>query len=401
MPIGYLVTVALIAWLTIFALAPLRRPRTLALLSWWFGLVINELPFLAVYWLLGSTLLAFSQGDIDSPGGWVALGIAVLTTFGLGVIAWRGWRAGPAVKRALNEGLGAGWRNSLDPEITARLRHRLPWARILFLPIFVRRRDVERVPNIPYGDARRWNLLDLYRQRSNSSTGPTLVYLHGGGYFSGRKNREARPLLYHLARQGWVCISANYRLRPTATFPDHLIDLKKVIAWVRERGAEYGADAAVVCVAGSSAGGSLAVLAALTPNEPALQPGFERADTSIVAAVSLYGYYGPYYDYAEEDRLPSSPMAYDVAVAPPIFLAHGDQDTYVPVEGARLLAEQLRSRSTEPVVYAELPGAQHSFDLFHSIRFENVVDGIDAFVAWVISRPDGKRTVPDTWAAQD
>ena len=71
MPIGYLVTVALIAWLTIFALAPLRRPRTLALLSWWFSLVINELPFLAVYWLLGSTLLAFSQGDIDSPGGWV------------------------------------------------------------------------------------------------------------------------------------------------------------------------------------------------------------------------------------------------------------------------------------------------------------------------------------------
>ena len=43
------------------------------------------------------------------------------------------------------------------------------------------------------------------------------------------------------------------------------------------------------------------------------------------------------------------------------------------------------------MVYAELPGGQHSFDLFHSIRFENVVDGIDAFVAWVISRP-GQQT---------
>jgi len=76
------------------------------------------------------------------------------------------------------------------------------------------------------------------------------------------------------------------------------------------------------------------------------------------------------------------------AVAPPIFLAHGDHDTYVPVQSARLMAQQLRSRSTEPVVYAELPGGQHSFDLYHSIRFETVVDGIEAFAAWVISRPN-------------
>ena len=79
-----------------------------------------------------------------------------------------------------------------------------------------------------------------------------------------------------------------------ATFPDHLTDLKKVLAWVREHGSDYGADPTVPFAAGSSAGGNLALLAALTPNEPAFQPGFERADTSIVAAISLYGYYGPY-----------------------------------------------------------------------------------------------------------
>jgi hypothetical protein len=55
-----------------------------------------------------------------------------------------------------------------------------------------------------------------------------------------------------------------------------------------------------------------------------------------------------------EDRLPPSPMA-NAAAAPPDLLAHGDQDTDVPVQGARLLAEQLRSSSTEPVVYADLP----------------------------------------------
>jgi len=58
-------------------------------------------------------------------------------------------------------------------------------------------------------------------------------------------------------------------------------------------------------------------------------------------------------------------------------VAHGDQDTFVPVAGARLFVEELRSTSSNPIVYAELPGAQHSFDLFHSLRFETVVDGIE------------------------
>ncbi len=39
--------------------------------------------------------------------------------------------------------------------------------------------------------------------------------------------------------------------------------------------------------------------------------------------------------------------------------------------------------SSNPVVYAELPGAQHTFDLFHSLRFETVVDAIEGFAAWV------------------
>ena len=88
--------------------------------------------------------------------------------------------------------------------MAARLRRRLPFARILFGPFFFRRRDVERVANISYGDAGRKNLLDLYRQRSHPPGAPVLVHLHGGALFMGRKNREALPLLYRLASQGWL-----------------------------------------------------------------------------------------------------------------------------------------------------------------------------------------------------
>jgi acetyl esterase/lipase len=68
-------------------------------------------------------------------------------------------------------------------------------------------------------------------------------------------------------------------------------------------------------------------------------------------------------------------------------VAQGDHDSYSPrfVQIARDFAEELRDASTNPVVYAELPGGQHSFDLFHSLRSETVVDGIEAFAAWVRS----------------
>jgi acetyl esterase/lipase len=193
----------------------------------------------------------------------------------------------------------------------------------------------------------------------------------------GKKNREALPLLYRLASQGWMCISANYRLSPAATFPAQLIDAKKVIAWVRAHGKGYGADTSTVFVAGGSAGAQLASQAALTPNDPKLQPGFESADTSVAAVIALYGYFGwmggEFLQQITDSR----------KEIPPFFILHGEQDTLLPVEGARHFVQKLRSISRNPVVYAEIPDAQHNFDLFHSVRNEAVVDGIETFAAWV------------------
>lgn len=55
------------------ALSSLRYPWPMAKLSVFFGIVVNELPFVAYYWLLASTLLALAQGDLSSPalaGSW-------------------------------------------------------------------------------------------------------------------------------------------------------------------------------------------------------------------------------------------------------------------------------------------------------------------------------------------
>ncbi len=208
-------------------------------------------------------------------------------------------------------------------------------------------------------------VLDVYLPRRRDVTGPVLVYFHGGGYRGGAKNREARPLVYRLASQGWLCLSASYALRP-APFAESLADAHAAVAWARTRARELGIDPVEVFVAGSSAGGHLALSAAMT-------------DPTIAGTVSLYGYYGT----AEDGQPLTSPLGLAGAAAPPLFVAHGDNDTYVPVEAARELVARAREVSANPVVYVELPGAQHSFDLFRSIRFERLIDGIDAFTGWV------------------
>ncbi|SNS24455.1 alpha/beta hydrolase [Actinomadura mexicana] len=388
MPVGYLIPVVLAAIGTLFALRPVPWSRPLGRLSYFLGLAVNELPFfVAVYWLGVWTSLAFAQGDIDSAGGWAAVALAAATTLGLAVVAHRALGDRGRIEHAMAEGLGTGWRAAIDADLAERLRRRLPLARILLLPFFRRRRDVRRVANLAYGDAGRRNLLDLYHHRSRPQGAPVMIHLHGGGYSGGRKNSQSLPLLYRLAGRGWVCISANYRLRPHAEHPDHLIDLKKVIAWVRENAHQYGADPATLFVAGSSAGGHMAALAALTQNDPAFQPGFENADTSVSAAICLNTWYGPYFGQGPE----SSPESHIAADSPPFFLAHGDKDTLVPVADARHFADRLRRTSAAPVVYAELKGGHHAFDLFHSLRFEAVIDAIEAFAAMVRSR---ERTTP-------
>jgi acetyl esterase/lipase len=334
------------------------------------GFLLNW-PFAVLAALAASTALALAQTGAGSPGVWIGLALAVLAAAGLVVLGRRAAGTGPALERALREGLGQRVDLGARPGL----------GRVLLAPISARRQGVERIAGRRYGPAGRANAVDVYRRRSAAGGRPALVYLHGGAFRFGSKRFGARRLLHRLAADGWVCISANYRTVPAARFPEPVIDAKAVVAWVREHGREYGADPETVFLAGSSAGGHLATLAALTADDPVFQPGFESVDTTVAGVISLYGYYGS----VAAGGPPSSPAAYVRADAPPCFVLHGDQDTLVLVEDARRFVQTLRAASSNPVVYAELPGAQHGFDVFRSRRFETVVDAIESFTAWVRS----------------
>lgn len=121
----------------------------------------------------------------------------------------------------------------------------------------------------------------------------------------------------------------------------------------------------------------MAVSAALTPNQPRFQPGFEQIDTTIAGVVSLYGYLG-----ARTEDPASSPVALARPEAPPMLLIQGRNDTMLPPGAPAIWANTLRSTSRSPVVYAELPHAQHAFDLFASVRARVVAHAVEAFLAW-------------------
>lgn len=386
--VGYAVTVLIVTSGMLLSLVPLARSGFWGIVSWLLSDLFNESPFLAACYLCLATAPALLS---DGPLGpdvltWFSLGCASL--LGTPVLLRRSARAGAVLDRALEDGLGGA------PPVQAvpgpEWRARLPWLRIVLLPVPVLPLGVRASRGLRYGPARRQRL-DVYRSRgerrdarhgedrSDAPGRPVLIHLHGGAFRTGRKSLYARPLLHAFARHGWVCISAGYRLRPGATYDDILGDVKRVVAWAREHAMEHGADPSCIVLSGSSAGAHLAITAALTADDPSLQPGIEDADTSVTAAIGLYGYYGP----VDRGGRPSRPVARARPDAPPLMIVHGGQDTLLPPDTARHLAERLRAVSTSPVIYAELPGAQHTFDLLHSLRFELVVNALWAFCAHV------------------
>ncbi|PRC58877.1 esterase, partial [Mycobacterium sp. ITM-2017-0098] len=83
-----------------------------------------------------------------------------------------------------------------------------------------------------------------------------------------------------------------YRTSPKHRWPRQIIDVKAAIAWARANADQYGGDRGFVAVAGCPAGGHMATLAGLSPNDPQWQQRLPpSADTSVDAVVSVYGLY--------------------------------------------------------------------------------------------------------------
>lgn len=397
------------AWFTYNAYRPIYAPARRAAVSFFAGWLTAELALHHIAWQVLATLLFIWAGALHAWPGALGLLITIVSWFGLWRCYVRAREAEAVVERALRDALSVDYQKQVLPDIRARFAPALDWKPIV-MPFPMRHPEVERIRDITYTRVAGLDLkLDVYRSRAHPTGCPTLLQIHGGAWVIGSKNEQGIPLMLHMAARGWVCVSVNYRLSPHATFPEQLIDLKHAVQWVRAHGAEYGANPEFLVVTGGSAGGHLAALVALTANQPTYQPGFEDADTNVQGCVAFYGVYDFMNRYglhhhqelakllerqvmkasrieAPESYEAASPLSRVHPEAPPFFVIHGDRDTLAPVEEARRFVEALRSSARQPVVYAEIPGAQHAFELFPSVRSMFVIHGVEHFLGYLYSR---------------
>ena len=386
-----------------FSASTLVRVRNLGpfTIFYFFGAwIAGELPLHFIAWQALATLGFAAVGALGTGAGVIGLGVTFVSWGCLLAAHGRALAAATETSQAL---AAVG----LEPESKLSVAE-------LVNPFRFRRPGVERVKDVPYcevqpRDRGRRNLLDVFHPSEPGEKRPILVQIHGGGWVFGDKEQQGQPLMNHLAARGWVCFAINYRLGPQARFPDQIIDIKRAIAWIRAHAADYDADPDFICVTGGSAGGHLSALTALSANDPAYQPGFEGADTSIAAAAPFYGIYdfldrhghrakspmipfltrmvfpGPPGDHRElwENACPVSRVHPD---APPFLVIHGTHDSLAFNEDAHDFVEALRATSKNEVALVEYSGAQHAFEIFHSVRTTHAVHAVTSFLERVHER---------------
>lgn len=390
---GFLTRRAIQLAATANALRPLPGADLAAIPAFFGAWLTGELAphFLAL--TVADTLAHLARdGAPRSPSDRVAVGLAALSAAGLGALIVDSQRARGAVERALAEALGPRYVEGLarrpDPTDLAT-----PWGQLVW-PFRMRDKEVRRDRDIAYAPGGRRFHLDLYRPVEPVRDRPVLLQIHGGAWMVDSKDHQGIPLMLQMARRGWVCVAINYPLSPAARWPAHIAAVKQAVAWIRDDIADYGGDPAFLAVTGGSAGGHLAALLALMP------------DTGVRACVPHYGVY----DFAassgapsttrrlkgllaryvvgkdpvafRDDYIAASPLEQVNDKAPPFFVVHGERDTVVPVSEAREFVRRLRQVSSNPVAYAEIPGAEHAFDVFPSIRSAHVARGVERFLEW-------------------
>lgn len=249
------------------------------------------------------------------------------------------------------------------------------------------RRELLYRSGIRYGSSPR-QVLDVWRRHDQwDRPAPVLLFLPGGAWLHSGRVMQGYALLAEMARRGWLCLSAEYRVAPRYRWPCHVEDALAAVSWARTHAAEYGGDAGFVAVAGASAGGHLAALAGLCPDDPAfLSRVPTHADSAVNAVIGLYGRYD-WADRATRERHDFVAFVQNVVVrgrngvdvdavcrdaspivrahpgSPPFLVIHGTHDRVIPVGEARAFVARMREVSRSDVRYLELPGAGHGFDL--------------------------------------
>jgi acetyl esterase/lipase len=358
-----------------------RRPSRMAGIigpSWMAAWLTVELaPHLVIAGTAAGIVLA-ALGGLDDTAGIVGAALLVAADVVAIPLILRSWRSAAALEDVVGD---------LDPHESVT---RYPRSHVALPFLAWRRRDIRRINGIAYRGRRK---LDVYLPRTDGDEPrPAIVHVHGGAWMVGSRKEQGVPLLGHLAANGWVGFNADYKLSPRATWPDHIDDVRAAVEWVREHAGEYNVDPGFIAITGGSAGGHLSALAGLTiPGLAAAVPFYgvydlldtnERHVSMLQQILERLVFKARRHDDPQLYR-DASPVFRVHPGAPPFFVIHGESDSLVPVEEARQFVARLREVSGERVLYAEMRGAQHAFDIIPSWRTIPAIEAIERFLTTV------------------
>ena len=268
------------------------------------------------------------------------------------------------------------------------------------LPVTVTKTEVKLISDVVYEQvpmrgypnvAMKMDIL----QPQNKEKKPAVIFVTGGGFINANKDNGAQ-LRMHLAENGYVVGSIQYRVAPTARMPEPLEDVKASIRFIKAHAQQFGVDPERIGVIGGSAGGYLTAMAATTSGTTTFDKGDNLNVTSdIKAAVDMYGLsdltrIGD--DYPEaiqklhasagatealwvngssvfggndggilahpEAAKAANPITYISKTSAPLLLMHGTADTVVSPSQTDLLFQALQEKGVPSQRYL-IPGAAH------------------------------------------
>ena len=212
--------------------------------------------------------------------------------------------------------------------------------------------------------------LDICRPSTGTGAFPALIYIPGAGwgFYPESSKANCARVISEAASRGYVAVAVEHRRlafdwdtrKPKHRFPEQVHDVKCAVRWLRANSEKYHVDSERIGAVGSSSGGHLALMLALTDKSDGLEGdcGDMTYSSRIQAAVSSAGITELVSCYSKDpvlmaaflgdspEKIPdvyakASPLTYVTKDDPPILLIHGDVDELVPLQQAELLDAKL------------------------------------------------------------
>ena len=368
-------------------------------LSW---LVGDLLP----HWILlnAGILILFSYSEIYSqPLGWGGL---LVHFSGWTILMLRLWimlNLPERLEQQMEAYLGAQWQKIYPSPLAPRSIFEVDWHSWFNPNKVIDDPRIEIIRDQVFHQQAGFQLkLDIYRPHNTKKKHPGILQIHGGAWITGSK-RQASFLMSRMAARGWVCFSVSYRFSPDIVFPEHLIDVKHALRWIRNNAEEHGLDPDFIITTGGSSGGHLAAMTALTQNQAEFQPGFEKTDTSIQGCVPFYGVFNFSEPFDERTPFPAkagvlqmlcggtpetqpdryqqiTPANWISGKTPPFLLIQGETDALISATETQAFWEVLQAHKVADSAFLRLPLVEHAFDIFPTLTAQCIVPTIERYL---------------------